>query len=600
MRMNRRTLGVTSAVLGATTIALAMVPGDARACGGTFCDAGPQPMPVDQSGENILFVWDEGQIEAHIQIQYQGEAQQFGWVIPLQGLPEFEVGSEPLFQALLGGTVPTYGFQQTFDDCQLDDPNDADDGFDSAGAGSTGSSDPTGAGDDGGDPGPQILLTETVGAFEITVLEGGSGQEVFDWLEANGYDQDEEALPILDQYVAEGHVFGAVKLTGGAEVEEIHPIVLRFQGDQPCVPLRLTRIAAVENMAVRSFFLGNARMVPQNYRHVEVNQLKVNWLAPTNYNDVITLAVDEENANGRAFVTEYAGASDVVNTGSVYSASWNSASFEGLDATMVGQALMDQGLLFCDFDFGNGCTFTHPLMESLLAEQVTVPADTLAADYWANQAQYPEVDLTAWDGAAFSVGMSQRIIEPGLHAADLLADNPYLTRMYTTISPAEMTEDPEFHANESLPEVPNLLNGTLRTLCNNDQVFTLPDGREVYLPAGGVWPDFPDEPGGVPGMMASSQIIEEVPTNGAPMRLTDNTENINAVLLAWNEGNGWPGIGAGADSGDDSGGDAGAGDDDGSGQGCGCTTDAEGSVPWSALGLFGLAGLQLRRRRSRS
>ena len=28
--------------------------------------------------------------------------------------------------------------------------------------------------------------------------------------------------------------------------------------------------------------------------------------------EVVTLAVDEENANGRAFVTEYAGTSDVV------------------------------------------------------------------------------------------------------------------------------------------------------------------------------------------------------------------------------------------------------------------------------------------------
>jgi uncharacterized protein (TIGR03382 family) len=554
-------------------------------------------MPVDQSGENILFVRDGDQIEAHIQIQYQGEAQQFGWVIPLQGVPEFSVGSEPLFRALLAGTVPTYSFQQTFDDCSLDeeDAGGDDGGFDTAAGGSTGS-DPSG-GDEGGDPGPQILLTETVGAFEITVLQGGSGQEVFDWLEENGYDQDMEALPILDEYVSEGFLFGAVKLTGGADVEEIHPIVLRFQSDRPCVPLRLTRIAAVEDMAVRSFFLGDARTVPQNYRHVLVNQLKVNWLAPTNYNDVITLAVDEENANGRAFVTEYAGASDVVDTSGVYSAAWNAAAFDGLEATAVGQALIDQGLLFCDFDFGNGCTFTHPLMEALLAEQVTPPQNATAADYWANQAAYPEVDLSTWDGAAFTTAMTQRIIEPGLHAADIIADNPYLTRMYTTISPVEMTEDPEFHENPALPEVPNLLNGTLRTLCNNDRVFTLPDGRELYLPLGGGWPALPDEPGGVPGMMPSSEIIEEVPANGAPIRLTDNTEGINAVLLAWNEANGWPGVGAGADSGDESGSGTAGGDADSDSAGCGCATDVEGAPVWSMVGLLGLAGL--RRRRSR-
>ena len=40
---------------GAFALALALAPTPARACGGTFCDSGPVVMPVDQSGENILF-----------------------------------------------------------------------------------------------------------------------------------------------------------------------------------------------------------------------------------------------------------------------------------------------------------------------------------------------------------------------------------------------------------------------------------------------------------------------------------------------------------------------------------------------------------------
>jgi MYXO-CTERM domain-containing protein len=599
--LTKRSLGMGSLALCAAATALAMHPRDASACGGMFCDGGPQPMPVDQTGENILFVWEGDEIEAHIQIQYTGEAAQFGWVIPLQSVPEFSVGSEPLFSALLAASVPTYGFSQTFDDCSLGDEGSPDDANSTAAGGDTGSasdSDPTN-GDGGG--GPQILLTETVGAFDITVLQGGTGQEVFDWLELNGYQQDMEALPILDEYIAEGHLFGAIKLTGGADVDQIHPIVLRFQGSEPCVPLRLTRIAAVEDMGVRSFFLGASRMVPSNYRHVLVNPLKIDWRAPTNYNDIVTLAVDEENANGRAFVTEYAGPSNVVQTFGVYSEAWNAAAFDALAATEVGTELQDQGLLFCDFDFGNGCTFTHPLMEGLLTELVPLPADLAAADYWANQDNYPDVDLSTWDGAAFAAGLSARVIEPGMHAADLVQEHPYLTRMFTTISPAEMTEDPQFQENASLPEVPNLLNGVLRTLCNGDQVFTLPDGREIYLPAGGAWPDFPDEPGGVAGAMPSSEIIEEVPATGAPMRLTDNTEKINLVLASWNQENGWPGIGSGGA--DESGGsdsetdDAGA---DGSGDdaGCGCATQPPGSTAWAWLGILGLAAARRRSRRS--
>src|SRR5690349_7924448 len=79
------------------------------ACGGTFCDRG-LTMPVDQKGENILFVVDGGHVEAHIQIQYQGDPARFAWVLPLPTVPDsITVGSQPLFASLLGATVPQYG-----------------------------------------------------------------------------------------------------------------------------------------------------------------------------------------------------------------------------------------------------------------------------------------------------------------------------------------------------------------------------------------------------------------------------------------------------------------------------------------------------------
>ena len=48
-----------TALTGALLVA---APQEAEACGGFFCDGGPQPMPVDQTGEDILFVMDQGQV----------------------------------------------------------------------------------------------------------------------------------------------------------------------------------------------------------------------------------------------------------------------------------------------------------------------------------------------------------------------------------------------------------------------------------------------------------------------------------------------------------------------------------------------------------
>src|SRR5882672_4595188 len=89
----------------AATTASWLTPRDARACGGTFCDnSGPRAMPVDQTGENIIFVMEPGQVEAHIQIQYRGDAPRFSWVVPVQTLPDVQVGSEALFDRLLAAT----------------------------------------------------------------------------------------------------------------------------------------------------------------------------------------------------------------------------------------------------------------------------------------------------------------------------------------------------------------------------------------------------------------------------------------------------------------------------------------------------------------
>src|SRR5688572_12805782 len=104
---------MTRCVAGCLAFVLMVLPlRPAYACGGTFCDgptpATPVPMLVDQTGENIIFVTDGRTVEAHIQVQYQGEASRFAWIIPMPTLPEFRVGSEMLFTEVLRATVPTY------------------------------------------------------------------------------------------------------------------------------------------------------------------------------------------------------------------------------------------------------------------------------------------------------------------------------------------------------------------------------------------------------------------------------------------------------------------------------------------------------------
>jgi len=544
-------MGWALAVAGLVAVAM---PRPAAACGGTFCDGGPAPMPVDQTGENVLFVLADGHVEAHVQIRYEGAAQEFAWIVPVQAVPEIGVGSDPLFVAMMNATVPTVTLQsRTEGRC--------------AGRPSLGCGDARGVAlEDGGpeSPGggmtdPDVVASGVAGAFEYAVLEGGTVDGVVQWLETNGYAQDDEAPPLLQEYLAADFLFVAFRLRGGAGIDEIHPVVLRYPGDEPCVPIRLTRIAAQEDVGVRVFFLGDRRFVPTNYRHVRINPLKLDWLAlGANYEEVVTLAVDEEGAEGHAFVTEFAGDSSIVPVELVGSPSWSSARFVDLAASQVDDELERQGLFTC----GDGrCVSQHPLLPGLMHEWLPTPAGLEDEEFWGDldEDALDPATVEAFVAAEFAADLEERIVGPAAHAAELL-EQPYLTRMYTTISPAEMTIDPLFHAVDGLPDVSNQLVATQVVDCQGDVLrIELDDGRELWLDDG----DQPEL-----AQMPWADVVETVPPAGAPMVVADHREAIDAALDEWNAGH----------------------------DGCGCTVVR---LRPEALLMVVLVGLGLRARRRR-
>lgn len=586
-----------------TVAAMAAFPSEAEACGGMFCDSGPQPMPVDQTGENILFVMAEDYTEAHIQIQYDpaSEAAEFAWIIPLTEVPEFAVSSDLMFGAVLDATVPSYGFTTTFtgEGCGGSSGNTGGgftSGFPTTAASTSGGGSDSDSDSDGG---PVVLFNDVVGAFEIAVLDGDNLGDINEWLDNNGYARDPAADPILSEYLAEGHIFAAFKLTNDTQTSEIHPIALRFSNNEACIPLRLTRIAAVDDMPVRAFFLADDRVVPETYRHVLVNPLRLNWPSrATNYNQVINEAVDADEANGRAFVTEYAGSSAVVGSNQILNPLWNAAPFETMEAFQVVEALADLGFVTRPDDF-NPPTYLHPLIRGLLLRYLPVPAELGEEEFYRCVSCYEEsIDLEAWDGPAFGAAVQERIIDPAVAAVDALDSFPTLTRMYTQISPHEMTADPMFYENPDLDAVDLRTQNAVQLVgCISDEVWVLPDGREVLAPDG-IWPSFDDE-------MPWEEEVAEMMDVGAPVVLVNNSPTIAAELTEHNCAHNYPSYEAcgktpppgdtdsGATSGfaTDSGTDGAGLNDDG---GCGCSS---GPQPQHAAGLLGLLAFGLLRRR---
>src|SRR5690606_477829 len=152
-------------------------------------------------------------------------------------------------------------------------------------------------------------------------------------------------------------------------------------------------------------------------------------------------AVDAFAAEGNAFVTEYAGSSNVVSKSGLSSASWNAAPFAQLQATpeQTVDLLDSQGLASC---FVDGCQFNHPMLQPLLDKYLPVPANIDPVDFYGCLSCFAGlIDPIAWDAAGFAADLDERIIQPGAHAVELLDSWSYLTRMFTTISPNEMNVD---------------------------------------------------------------------------------------------------------------------------------------------------------------
>lgn len=441
---------LTTAALAALTLALTM-PSAAFACGGFFCFT----QPVDQSAERILYIQKGNQITAHIQISYTGDDEQFSWVLPLTSLPKLGIGSDSIFQVLEQSTAPRF---------QLDFENQ--DGcwaqFNCPMAAAGGREDSS---NDGGS-GVKILAQENVGPYNTVVISGNSGAELVKWLTDNGYQQPAEATPLIDQYAKTGYVFLALKLQKDKSSGDLAPIVVTLDEASPCLPLRLTGIVAAPEMPIVAWVLGESRAIPKNFLHVELNEATVDWLKPgNNYKTVVSKAVDQ--ASGHAFTTELAKPTSKVQA-TFANKDWNSSKLATItEPGKMLMAMLEMGL--------PRTTQLQGMIRKHIAKPKQYEAVTDQEFYGCIQcdscsgkpcADYKAaVQAQGFDGKAMADDVQKTVIAPLQDMQTSFETSPYITRLYTLVSPPEMNKDPIFAFNKDLPEVDNLHTAKALAIC---------------------------------------------------------------------------------------------------------------------------------------
>lgn len=452
---------------------------EAAACG---CFAPPNPsVQIVQGGERIVFAMDSGNVKAHIQIQYNGDAEEFAWLVPLPAIPEVGVGTDELFTQIINTTQPRYQVTRRFEGNCPFDPNrsDLNTGVpDSAGEGGAPSPAPA-------EPGSPLIVRDLVGPYDYAVLSAESKDAMLEWLATEEFFVPTGTDDAVDPYIRPGAYFLALKLRKDQALGagDLQPVTLTYQSELPMIPIVLTSVAADPDMPVLVWVLGEHRAIPRNFFHTRINDALLDWVnSASNYVDVVTKAVDEADGH-HSFVTEYAGTSEVMRDVLDYPGRFGDMNQLALitDAVDYLRFLRDNGFASQSSNgFGFNFAFSSQVM-GILQRHLPMP-EALAAsgipasDYYINfdfyvgdyRLQNPELftDLDLiFDPAEMTDELQERVVTPTLDAGQMFRDHRYMSRLFTTMSPDEMTKDPVFSFNPDLPEVSNDHSATLTYYC---------------------------------------------------------------------------------------------------------------------------------------
>lgn len=518
-------VGVLSVLAGAST--LSTLP-RAHACGGFFCDSA---QPVNQAAERIIFSRDDdGNVTALIQIQYSGPAEDFAWVLPVSGSPTVGISSNAAFQRLQQATNPQYQLTTRIEGSCRNDFADRS---------AEGASPPSAAADAAlaADAGASVTVVDrgSVGPYDYVVISvdpaaSPLSEVAVQWLRDHRFDIDERGASLLQPYLEGGMNLLAFRLTKGNDAGSIRPVSIGFGTGLASIPIRPTAVAAVEDMGVLVWVLGQHRAVPVNYASLELNEALINWLSPgTSYTDVVNRAADE--AGGQGFVTEMAG--PAAPLADAIFPSWERERWSSVrDEDWTGRE--GQLLLTVIQEFGR-----LDGMREALAATLPLPSDVTLEEILACvfcHFRGTETDIEGFEPSAFLAAVQTQVITPMESARELFQSLPFVTRFYTTMSAGEMTRDPAFDFNAELGEVSNQHNAERIIECSPSVSqfeapwrVVLPNG-EIVRGAGSIWPFT-----GADTSMPSNARITRVGTEGTGEVIADNTAVISAALRSHNE-----------------------------------------------------------------
>jgi hypothetical protein len=258
--------------------------------------------------------------------------------------------------------------------------------------------------------------------------------------------------------------------------------------------------------------------VPQNYRSLLINEAAINWFNPTStYRQVVSLAADQ--SGGQGFVTEMAGPSGAL-ANTIFSET-DAATWNNLHSQTFAQPI---DLIWAANNSYRGWDGWRDAIEAA----VTLPPGASIDDFGRNPDTFRGMPGFSVDAQLFLDRLEKDVVGPVRDTQKLIDSRPYMTRLFTTMSAAEMTVDPVFTFNPDLAPISNVHTADLYIQCRKG-IMEYQAPWRLELPQGGTirgqeqtWPNL--------GLPANRKIVQLAET-GSGQVVEDNTTQILMKLV---------------------------------------------------------------------
>lgn len=206
-------------------LSLIFVPFLSNADGGLVS---PPDYYIWENEQQAVIFYEDGVETLAVTMSFQGNAEDFGWIMPTPNQPTVNKASKKLFSNIDDLTYPVYEYDSGW-------------GFKTYSMA-----------EDSAPSSVSVIEQTKVDYYDVTILQATDSNKLTEWLTENGYNYPTEYTYLLNDYIKNEWYFTAIKIDPSVSLDIVEgeliegsatPLLLKFEAPTPVFPMRLSKIS---------------------------------------------------------------------------------------------------------------------------------------------------------------------------------------------------------------------------------------------------------------------------------------------------------------------------------------------------------------------